>query len=108
MDMNNEKILEAARKNKNRGKEFEENKTNRSYLWGNIVTLFIGTVLFLLEYFIKGTVNKGLLAVAMTFAAVQFLYEGYSVKKIYLIVLGGIMTLIAVIFILAFIGQVVL
>ena len=37
LSMNNEKILEAARKNKNRGKEFEQKESTRSSLLGTLV-----------------------------------------------------------------------
>ena len=42
LSMNNEKILEAARKNKNRGKEFEQKESTRSSLLGSLVALLVG------------------------------------------------------------------
>ena len=42
LSMNNEKILEAARKNKNRGKEFEQKESTRSSLLGTLVSLRVG------------------------------------------------------------------
>lgn len=66
LSMNNEKILEAARKNKNRGKEFEQKESTRSSLLGTLVALLVGIGLFLLEYFINDTVNIGFIAVGMT------------------------------------------
>ena len=106
--MNNEKILEAARKNKNRGKEFEQNESTRSNLLGTFVALLVGVVLFLLEYFVKNSINIGLIAVGITASGVQALCEGLKVKKTYLTVIGAILTLIALIVILKFVGQVVL
>ena len=64
--------------------------------------------LFLLEYFINDTVNIGFIAVGMTASGVQSLYEGLKVRKLSLTVIGAIQTLIALIAILAFVGQVVL
>ncbi len=104
LSMNNEKILEAARKNKNRGKEFEQKESTRSSLLGTLVALLVGIGLFLLEYFINNSVNIGFIAVGMTALGVQSLYEG----KLYLTVIGAIQTLIALIAILAFVWQVVL
>lgn len=46
LSMNNEKILEAARKNKNRGKEFEQKESTRSSLLGTLVALLVGIGLF--------------------------------------------------------------
>lgn len=108
LSMNNEKILEAARKNKNRGKEFEQKESTRSSLLGTLVALLVGIGLFLLEYFINDTVNIGFIAVGMTASGVQSLYEGLKVRKLYLTIIGAIQTLIALIAILAFVGQVVL
>ena len=108
MNMTNEKILEAARKNNSRGKEFEQKKSIRSSLLGTFVALLVGVGLFLLEYFVNNSVNIGFIAVGMTASGVQSLYEGLKVKKLYLTVFGVIETLIAVIAILAFVGQVVL
>mgnify|MGYP000008876308 FL=1 len=108
LSMNNEKILEAARKNKNRGKEFEQKESTRSSLLGTLVALLVGIGLFLLEYFINNSVNIGLIAVGMTASGVQSLYEGLKVRKLSLTVIGAIQTLIALIAILAFVGQVVL
>ena len=64
--------------------------------------------LFLLEYFINDTVNIGFIAVGMTASGVQSRYEGLKVRKLSLTVIGAIQTLIALIAILAFVGQVVL
>lgn len=108
LSMNNEKILEAARKNKNRGKEFEQKESTRSSLLGTLVALLVGIGLFLLEYFINNSVNIGLIAVGMTASGVQSLYEWLKVRKLYLTVIGAIQTLIALIAILAFVWQVVL
>lgn len=107
-NMNNEKILEAARKNKNRGKEFEQKESTRSSLLGILVALLVGIGLFLLEYFVNNSVNIGFIAIGMTASGVQSLYEGLKVKRHYLTVLGAVQTLIAIIAILAFVGQVVL
>lgn len=105
--MNNEKILESARKNKNRGREYENKAATRSNLWGSFVALLVGVGLFLLEYCIKDSVNIGLIAVGMTASGVQSLYEGIKVKKLYLTISGIIQMLIAIFAIFVFIGQVV-
>lgn len=106
--MDNEKILEAARKNKNRGKEFEYTESTRSNLLGTFVALLVCISLLLLEYFVNDSVDIGLIAVGMTASGVQSLYEGFKIRKPYLIVSGAIQTLIALTAIFAYIGQVVL
>ena len=75
---------------------------------GTLAALLVGIGLFLLEYFVNNSVNIGFIAVGMTASGVQSLYEGITVRKPYLTVLGAIQTLIALIAILAFVGQVVL
>ena len=106
--MNNEKILEAARKNKSRGREYENKESTRSSLLGVLIALLVGIGLFLLEYLINDTVNVGFIAIGMTASGVQSLYEGIKLKKWYLVICGIVQTLIAVMAILLFVGQVVL
>lgn len=105
--MDNQKILEAARKNKNKGKEYENKASANSSLLGAFAAVIVGIVLFLLEYFIKDSVNVGLIAVLMTASGVQSLYEGIKVKKLYLTIIGVIQILMALFAILVVIWQVV-
>ena len=83
--MEKNKILEAARNNKSRGCEYESKESMRSSILGSIIAMLVGIVLFMVEYFVKDTVNISLIAVGMTAACVQALYEGIKSKKIYLI-----------------------
>ena len=105
--MDKDQILKAARTDKHRGKEFENKESVRSSLLGSAVSILLGIGLFLIEYFIQGSVNVGLIAVGMTAASVQWLYEGIKVKKIFLIIAGAFAGIIALLFILLFVAQVV-
>ena len=105
--MDKDKILKFARTNKHRGKEFENKEAVRSSLLGSAISILLGIGLFLLEYLIKGSINVGLIAVGMTAASVQWLYEGIKVKKAFLIITGAFTAIIALLFILLFVGQVV-
>ena len=105
--MNKEKILEAARKDRNRGKEYENRESTRSSLLSALIALLVGAGLFFLEYFINNTVNVGMIAVGMTAVCVQYLYAGLKLKKPFSIIAGIISALIAALFILAFVIQVV-
>ena len=67
----------------------------------------VGVILFLIDYFAKGNVNVSLIVVAMTAAWVQSLYEGIKNKKLYLIIIGAIEAVMAFVFLLVFISQVV-
>ncbi|MBQ6789342.1 MAG: hypothetical protein IJO52_07250 [Clostridia bacterium] len=105
--MNSKEILEAARKNKERGKEFETKEINRSNSLGLIAAMVVGLVLYLLEFFLKGTMNIGIGAFGMTAAGVQSLYEGIRLKRTSIIIAGIIVSLLAVLLIIMFIIQVV-
>lgn len=106
--MDKEKILEAARFDKNRGKEYEHKQTTRGSILSIAMAILVGIILFFLEYFAKGTLNFGLIAVAMTAGGAQYIYEGITLKKVRFIVFGILYSVVAIFFILAFIGQVVL
>lgn len=108
MSMDKEKILAAARNDKYRGQEYENKETMRSSMLSCFVALIVGVVLYLLEYFIKGSTNVGLIAVGLTFAGVDSLYEGIKLKKLHMTIIGTFLTLSAIIAILYFVGQVVL
>lgn len=105
--MEKNKILEAARNNKNKAHEYENKESVRSNLLGSAVSIIVGVILFLIEYIVKGTVNVSLIAVGMVAACVQSLYEGIKTKKIYLIVIGCVELAITVFAILVFIVGVI-
>ena len=105
--MEKDKILAAARNEKHRGKEFENKETTRSGLLGSAIALLVGIVLFLLEYFVKDSVNVGLLAVGMTAVSVDSLYEGIKLKRHYKTAFGVAQVLLAIFFIMAFVAKVV-
>ena len=105
--MENNKILEAARKNKNRGQEYENKETMRGNLLGSAVAIVVGLILFLIEYFLKDSINVSLIAVGMTAACVQYLYEGIKNKKTHLVIIGCVDALIVFFSILLFVMQVI-
>lgn len=108
MSIDKEKVLAAARNDKYRGQEYENKETMRSSLVSCLITLIIGSGLFLLEYFVKDSVNVGLIAVGLTFAGVDSLYEGVKLKRLHMTILGAFMSLCAIVAILHFVFQVVL
>ena len=105
--MDKEKILAAARSEKHKGKEFEHKESTRSGLLGSAIALLVGIILFLLEYFVKNSVNVGLIAVGMTSTGVDSFYEGVKLKRHYLTIIGVIQILIAIFAILSFLSEVV-
>ena len=106
-DMEKNLILEAARKNKNRGQEYENKESVRSNLLSSLIAIMIGIALFLVEYFVKHSINVSLIVVGMTAACVQSLYEGIKTKKVYLIIIGCVESIIVVFALFMFIAQVV-
>ena len=105
--MDKEKILAAARSDKHRGEEFENKENARSGLLSSAIALLVGVALFLLEYFLNDTVNVGLIAVGITAAGVDSLYEGIKLKRHYMTVIGIVQLLAAIFAILFFIAKVV-
>ena len=105
--MDNKLILESARNNKGRGREYEKKVSVKSNLLSSAVAIVLGVILFLLEYFLNNSVNVSLIAVGMTAACVQSLYEGIKTKKIYLIAIGCVESLIVTFELLVFIVQAV-
>ena len=106
-DMEKNLILEAARKNKNRGQEYENKESVRSNLLSSLIAIMIGIALFLVEYFVKHSINVSLIVVGMTAACVQSLYEGIKTKKVYLIIIGCVESIIVILALFVFIAQVV-
>lgn len=102
-----DEILKAAQKETFNGKEFENRAGAKGTLLASLVSLIVGAILFLAEYFVKRTWNIGLIAVAMTASSVQLLYEGIRLKTIWKIVVGSVEAIVALFFILGFIGQVI-
>lgn len=105
--MDKEKILEAARSNKYRGKEYENEQGALSSMLSVFLALIVGVTLFLLEYFTKGTINIGLIVMIATVGGADALYEGIKLKVRRKIVWGVVCSLTAIIAIASFVGQVV-
>ncbi len=104
---NKDEILKAAQKDTYVGKEFENRIGTMGTMLASILSLIVGTILFLTEYFVKRTWNFGLFAVTMTASSVQLLYEGSKVKTVWKIVVGSIGVIVALIFVFCFIRQVI-
>ena len=105
--MDRENILAKARSDKNRGKEYENKQSMRGGLLGAYLAVLLGLALSFVEYFAKGTLNFGLIAVGATALGVQYLFEGITIKKVYLIIAGIIYFVLAIFLVLVFISQVV-
>lgn len=96
MDKNS--ILNAAKKEKNRGMEYEGGIIKQGFVWGMIFAVILSVVLVMTEYLVKGTINLGVIAVIITMSGVQSLYEGIKLNKRYLIITGSIKTIIAILY----------
>lgn len=105
--MDKEKILELAKNNASRGKEFENKESTRSNLFASLAALIVGACLFFVEFCAKGTINIGLIAVWMTAAGVQSLYEGIKLKRHSMILISVIQILIALLSVILFLVKVV-
>ena len=105
--MNKDNILAAARREKFKGKEFENKEEIRSSTIGYAIVLILGIILVLVEYFAKGTLHFGMLALGATSVGVDNLFLGIKFTKYGKIIFGACMLFIAALFILIYIGQVV-
>ena len=105
--MDKEQILNAARNEKYRGKEYENKEEIRSSALGSAITLALGFVLTLIEYFAQGHIHFGMLALGAVAVGVDNVYLGIKMKKYGKVAWGSVMLFFAAICILIFIVQVV-
>ena len=103
--MNNKEILEAAQKNKERGREFENQSADLGHIFSHCVTLVVCIIFFIVDYFIKDYFNTGLITIAVSSIASQMLYEGIRCKKIIYTIIGIILSIVALLII---VGRVIL
>ena len=105
--MDKEQILNAARNEKYRGKEYENKEEIRSSALGYAITLALGFVLTLIEYFAQGHIHFGMLALGAVAVGVDNVFLGIKMKKYGKVAWGSVMLFFAAICILIFIVQVV-
>lgn len=99
--MDNKTILEAARNNGDRGNEYELKENIRASMISTVVLLVVGMILFAIEYYVKGVLNVSLIILGVTVIGTDMLYRGIAFKKIWRIILGSVLLLIALIMIIA-------
>lgn len=97
MKMNREQILNAAKKNKLKGNEYETTESVRSSLLGMIVAILVGSALFLIELFVGKRVNVSLISVVSALMGIQWLRDGVKLRRIYLIVAGIVFLVVALV-----------
>ncbi|MBQ1196914.1 MAG: hypothetical protein IIX44_11785 [Clostridia bacterium] len=100
--MKNDDILKAAQRNKIRGKEFENREETLSTMISYITSIIVGTILFVVEYYSKGHLNISLIIVAITAIGSDTLYKGIRLKKKLSIVMGIILSTIALLALVAY------
>lgn len=102
-----DKILKGARRS-DRGAEYENLVVyKKSSLFGALAALALGLVLILTEFFAKGTLNTGVVAVCFAYVGVSFLYEGVKLRRPLTIGFGVLASIAALFCVLAFIGGVI-
>ena len=102
-----EEILNAAKNDNEMGREYEHKIEARGGLVSSLTVLIIVGVLFFVQYLNQKTWNFGLLAVLFASHSSQYLYEGIKTKKVWKTIVSSIEILIAILFIIVFIGQVI-
>ena len=106
--MDRNQILAAARQEKNRGKELDNKEAVRGDLLAGIIAITMMILMGFFEFFVQGTINFGYLAVLMAMGTAQALYQGIKNKKAYLIVVGVVDGLLAIMAVLLYIWQVMM
>lgn len=99
--MDNKTILEAARNNGDRGNEYELKENIRASMISTVVLLVVGMMLFAIEYYVKGVLNVSLIILGVTVIGTDMLYRGITFKKLWRMILGSVLLLIALIMIIA-------
>ena len=93
-----ESILEAARKEPEKGYEKENREMTRGFMLTTFAALVLGMGFFLFEVIAKRTVNTGWLSVGFGAAAVQLIYEGVNLNTVWKIVLGVALGILGIVF----------
>lgn len=101
IDMDKKSILEAARNNGDYGNEYENKESVRASLVSAVVMLVVGMILFAIEFYMKGMLNVSLFIVGVAAIASDMLYRGIAFKTVWRIVLGGILSFVALVMIIA-------
>ena len=96
--MERKKILEAAREESRRGEEFENKVVQNGAIVGFLVSMAVGTALFLLESFVKGTFNTAVYVVILSALGCNKIYGGVKLKHTLQLIIGIVYSVIAVIF----------
>lgn len=99
--MDNKSILEAARNNGDRGHEYENKESVRASLVSAVVVLVVGMILFVVEFYMKDIVNISLVIVGVAAIASDMLYRGIAFKTLWRILIGGILSFVALVMIIA-------
>ena len=101
------KILAAAQQDKYHGSEYEHSIYDRSVSLSALISFLIGILLFVIELVFKHSYNIGFIAIALTAISVHMLYSGCRGKSVWRIIIGVILVVLALIFVIGYIGQVI-
>ena len=93
--MDNKTILDAAQHNGDRGSEFEHKENVRASLMSAILTILVGVILFVMDFFMKNIVNGSLVILGV------ILYRGITYKQIWKIIVGATLSFVVLFMILA-------
>lgn len=105
--MERNKILEIAQSDKNKGLEYEQKVTKMGFAWGMLLSFCVALVMVMIEYIVDDTINYGIVTIVMMISGVQSFYEGITLKKKYMTILGTIKTILAILFVILYVYRVV-
>ena len=105
--MKKEEVLAAARKEKFKGKEFENNIVKNSYGFGIVISLIPAILILTLEGCIRQHLNFGVVSVLFFEIGAQSVFEGVNNRKSYLNVIGTLIIIMAIMALLVFIWELI-
>ena len=105
--MEKDKILESARKNRQKGQEYENHEIMKNGNWSLFGGVVIATIMILIEYFKQGTLNSPLIVMLSVVAGIMNFLDGVKAKKKRWIIWGVLEWCLAVIFFGYFLSKVV-
>ena len=102
--MNDDDILAAARENAQEMGEYEKHVSSKAGLYSIMAGIILLVIMVILEWVIKKTLDCGKPALIFGISSIIDLYDGFTQKKKKTIVIGVIAGLLALFFLIAYIG----
>ena len=105
--MDKDKILASAKKDKQKGQEYENQEMKKNGNWSLLGGVIVATIMILIEYFKCGTLNVALIVTLSIMAGIMNFLDGIKVRKKLWIFCGVLELCLFVLFFAYFLFKVV-